>query len=185
MKTVSTILVIVVSVGILFYIASSSVSLRAVPSLQEFIASSTEEQGARSSARQLAEGEGSGENFLASSSPYSILLTPSSKFRVTIAKTPSTREKGLSGRASLALDEGLLFIFPKPGMYPFWMKDMNFPIDIVWIDSTRAIVGISENISPETYPDSFSPPKNIQFVLEVNAGMAKSSGLQIGDVVSF
>src|SRR5690242_15708811 len=51
------------------------------------------------------------------------------------ADTPAKQQQGLSGTASLPLDQGMLFIFPKDGTYAFWMKDMNYSLDIIWIDS--------------------------------------------------
>lgn len=102
-----------------------------------------------------------------------------------VARTPSTRERGLSGTPSFDTDEGMLFIFPEPGAYAFWMKDMNFAIDIVWVSSNRRVIGVTENISPETYPETFGPTSEVQFVLEVPAGSAEKFGLKAGSTVSF
>jgi uncharacterized membrane protein (UPF0127 family) len=102
-----------------------------------------------------------------------------------VARSPSTRERGLSGTPSLDSDEGMLFIFPQPGVYAFWMKDMNFGIDIIWIDSDRRVIGVTHNISPETYPETFGPTEKVQFVLEVPAGSAEKFGLKEGSTVSF
>lgn len=110
---------------------------------------------------------------------------PKGVIRSEVARTPSTRERGLSGKASLGHDEGMLFIFPTPGRHSFWMKDMNFPIDIVWIASNRKIVGVAEGVTPDSYPETFIPPSNIQFVLEVPAGSAQEFGLKTGSSVSF
>lgn len=105
--------------------------------------------------------------------------------RVEIADTMATRAQGLSGKERLAENEGMFFIFPIPAIYPFWMKDMKFPIDIIWIRGEK-IVGISENAA---VPDSsgglpiYSPPAIIDKVLEVDAGVAKKLGLTEGQVV--
>src|SRR3989338_5701660 len=53
--------------------------------------------------------------------------------RVTVADTPESRERGLSGRDGLASDEGMLFVFQNDGYHTFWMKDMLFSIDIIWL----------------------------------------------------
>ncbi len=98
-----------------------------------------------------------------------------------IAKTPSDRIKGLSGRTALEESEGLLFVFPKPGKYGFWMKDMNFPIDIIWIDKNMRVLGASEELTPESYPKSYYPPSEVQFVLEVPAGFYKRHSLKVGE----
>ncbi len=104
---------------------------------------------------------------------------------VEIADTMATRAQGLSGRERLAEDEGMYFIFPIPAIYPFWMKDMKFPIDIIWIRGEK-IVGITENAA---VPDSssglpiYSPPTIIDKVLEVDAGLAGKLGLAEGKMV--
>src|SRR4051812_1798797 len=59
---------------------------------------------------------------------------------VDLATTPTTREQGLSGRAALPENHGMLFVFDTPGVYPFWMKDMNFPIDMIWISNDMKVV---------------------------------------------
>src|SRR5690606_29625859 len=66
-------------------------------------------------------------------------------FNIEIADTDQARQKGLSGRQKLPRGSGLLFIFPKPDYYSFWMKEMNFPIDIIWLDSDKKIVDIMVN----------------------------------------
>ena len=173
------IIIIFVGIGILFYLANYGLSTQSVPSLQEYIASTEKE-----TTETLVSTSSSSINSV-STSTYSVLRTPTSSFRIQTARNTETRTQGLSGRELLDPDEGLLFIFPQPGSYGFWMKDMNFSIDIVWINSSKKVVGITENISPETFPDMFSPPQKIQFVLEVNAGAARNSGLATGTVVSF
>ena len=98
-----------------------------------------------------------------------------------IAKTPQGRANGLSGRESLEEGQGLLFVFPKEGKYSFWMKDMNFPIDIIWIDKNMRVVGVLEEARPDSYPGTFSPPSDIQFVLEVPAGFYKRHSVKVGE----
>ncbi|MCL5781764.1 MAG: DUF192 domain-containing protein [Patescibacteria group bacterium] len=103
---------------------------------------------------------------------------------VQISNNPSKRELGLSYRVSLPEGAGMLFIFPQPGRYGFWMKDMKFPIDMVWIRPDRTVTGITENVAPDTYPEMFYPPdQNTQFVLELNAGDAKKYGIEAGTVL--
>ncbi len=113
------------------------------------------------------------------------LKTPTGVIRLLIAKTPSSREHGLSGYSSIASDQGMLFIFPRAGSVSFWMKDMKFPLDIVWINAHRTVVGITENISPDSYPHTFISPGDVQFVLEINAHTAAAFGLKKGTTLSF
>ena len=105
--------------------------------------------------------------------------------KVEIADTPISRERGLSGRTSLSDGRGMLFVYSAPGFYSFWMKDMNFPIDIIWIDEAKTIIGITKNISPVTFPETFQPPSLAKYILEVNAGWPDKNLIQIGDLVQF
>ncbi len=106
-------------------------------------------------------------------------------FLFEIADTPALQERGLSYRGELPTNTGMIFIFPVPGMYYFWMKDMNFPIDIIWLDKNKKVVHIEENLSPKTYPESFGPTSLTQYVIELQAGVVKTIGLQVGDNVAF
>lgn len=110
---------------------------------------------------------------------------PLGNINIEISDNEITRDKGLSGRTSLAADAGMLFVFPIPGIYGFWMKDMNFPIDIVWMDMDHRVIAINSDVLPSSYPSSIFPPKNISYVLEVNAGAAKEFGIIVGEILSF
>ncbi len=107
------------------------------------------------------------------------------EFRAEIADTDEKRVLGLSGRENLPEDSGLLFIFPTSDYYPFWMKDMNFPIDILWIDENWTIVDITENVQPESYPQTFRPQTPAKYVLEINAGLSKDLNIKRGDKIRF
>ena len=98
------------------------------------------------------------------------------------------RAKGLSGRAQLNVNEGMFFYFFKPERPAFWMKDMHFPIDILWIANHR-IVGIEENVDPQVgAPEgelkSYVPPEPVERVLELSAGRARLLNAHIGDFVA-
>lgn len=106
---------------------------------------------------------------------------------VDIVRDESARAKGLSGREGLGVNEGMLFIFDEPGIYPFWMKGMKFPIDIVWISGNR-IVGLKERVPPEPgVPDreltTYTPPEPADKVLELAAGRARLLRATIGDTM--
>jgi uncharacterized protein len=103
---------------------------------------------------------------------------------VTIADDPVERRQGLSNVKSLPSKEGKLFIFEKSDYYGFWMKEMLFPIDIIWIDETMKIVHIEENVLPSSYPTSYNPPVQARFVLELNAFFVDTFRLNIGDRVT-
>lgn len=106
------------------------------------------------------------------------------EFKVEVANTMMSRARGLSGHAPLGYDEGMLFLFGESGNYGFWMKDMNFPIDIIWIEGDK-IATIAPNIPPDTYPSSFYPDLPSDKVLEINAGLVQKLGVKVGDEVKF
>jgi len=103
---------------------------------------------------------------------------------VEIADDEAERAQGLSGRKSLDEGSGLLFIFPSEARYGFWMKDMRFAIDIVWISKEQAVAHIVENVTPETYPSVFEPSQPALYALEVPAGWVASHNIQLGDPVA-
>lgn len=106
---------------------------------------------------------------------------------VEIASTTKAIEKGLSGREALPEDRGMLFLFSKPDLYRFWMPDMNFPLDMIWINNGK-IVHIHKNVTHEFNPADpvfYSPSSPAQFVLEVNAGFSEKHHISVGDIVMF
>ncbi|MFH1608958.1 MAG: DUF192 domain-containing protein [Patescibacteria group bacterium] len=105
--------------------------------------------------------------------------------KVDVVSTPELLEKGLSGRENLEENEGMLFVFPNNGLYSFWMKDMNFAIDIIWLDESKKIIFIKKNVFPDTYPETFLPEKKSKYVLEVIAGFAEKNNLEEGNFVEF
>ncbi len=104
---------------------------------------------------------------------------------IDVAQTPEEKQLGLSGRESLPNGEGLLFVYDQPGQHRFWMKDMNFPIDIIWIAEDYRVVDITKDLSPDTYPETFTSSRPAQYVLEVNAGYSDELDIRIGDEFEF
>jgi uncharacterized membrane protein (UPF0127 family) len=105
--------------------------------------------------------------------------------KAELADTEARRVRGLSGRKSLSKGQGMLFVFDSIDRHGIWMKDMTFPIDIVWIGANYQIVGIAEDVSPKSYPKVYKPEVPALFVLEMNAGLAKEYGLKAGDATFF
>ena len=104
-------------------------------------------------------------------------------FEVELADDQTKRSLGLSGRKFLAEGDGLLFIFEKPDLYPFWMKEMNFPIDIIWIDEDKKIIDLTEDVRHDSYPQIFVSKNPALYVLEVNAGTIKKYEIKIGEEI--
>lgn len=104
-------------------------------------------------------------------------------FTAEIADTFRARAQGLSGHQALGEKEGMLFLFPIKANYSFWMKGMNFPLDIIWITDNK-VIGFSENVPTPTSTFDlplFYPPSNVNSALELNAGSVKRFGINIGD----
>ena len=101
--------------------------------------------------------------------------------QASIADTMSTRIKGLSETPYLPDNVVKLFAFGVPGSHSIWMKDMNYPIDIIWVAEEGEIVHIEENVSPSTFPSSFGSPVPAWFVVETNAGFVADHAVQVGD----
>ena len=105
---------------------------------------------------------------------------------VTLSTTPESQSKGLAIKNSIAQNEGMLFIFKSPQKYSFWMKDMKFPIDILWADSSGKIVHIEKNLQPCVFflpCPSYSPNDNSLYVLEVISNFTNKFDINIGDQV--
>ncbi len=129
---------------------------------------------------------------------FSVFPTPTQPKQVKIGKTEITveianteekRRQGLSGRTGLPENTGMLFVFDKKKIFPsFWMKDMIFSIDIIWISDGKA-VKIDKNVptpAPGTADSQLSlyyPDKPIDYVLEVPAGFSDNNSIQVGDTI--
>ncbi len=110
-------------------------------------------------------------------------------FRVEVAATAAEKARGLSFRPSLAPDQGMLFLFDgHPGIQSFWMKDMNFPIDIIWIRGGK-VLGFVEKAAPQPGTPLwglkiYNSPPGTDRALEVNAGTVARYHIKEGDVVA-
>ncbi len=113
-----------------------------------------------------------------------ILIINNKVINIEIADDFRERVQGLSGRDSLCDDCGLLFLFDNKDKHSFWMKDMKFSIDIIWIDDDK-IVYIVENalLSNGDNIPSYIPMAEADKVLEVNNGFIKENNIKLGDKV--
>ncbi len=102
-----------------------------------------------------------------------------------VADTDETRQKGLSGTSGLGTNDGMLFIFDIPGRWGMWMKDMKYSLDMVWMDNSKSIIYLAENVSPSSFPKVFLPDKDARYVLELPAGYISKNHISIGQVVGF
>jgi uncharacterized membrane protein (UPF0127 family) len=110
----------------------------------------------------------------------------SQKIAAELATTASAQQLGLGGRACIGQNEGMLFVFSQPSQYSMWMKDMKFPIDIVWIGSNHKTVGVYRGVEPSTYPDTFvNSDGPALYVLELASQRSKSLGITTGTPINF
>jgi len=116
---------------------------------------------------------------------FSKLQIEKNKIFVEFVSTEAERELGLSGRDSLKEDSGMFFVFDRPDFYGIWMKDMKFPIDIIWLDENLHVTSVVKEVFPQTFPKIFYPDKKSSYVIEVNTGFVEKSEIKIGDVVNF
>ena len=100
------------------------------------------------------------------------------KFVAELPLTSQSYEKGLGGREHLCSNCAMLFNFSHKGQYAFWMKDMKFGLDILWIEDGR-IVYIKKNISADS-AEIFRPDATADGVLEINAGLSDKYNFQVG-----
>ncbi len=104
--------------------------------------------------------------------------------QASIADTNEERAQGLSDTPYIPAGIAKLFIFDTSEKWSFWMKDMNYPIDIFWVDEGGRVVHVVEFASPDSYPEtSFVPPVPTKYVIETKAGFAQENTIGVGAVV--
>jgi len=112
--------------------------------------------------------------------------TKTVKLTVEIAETAQELTLGLSNRGSLATNSGMYFILPVRNTSSFWMKEMRFPIDIIWIDGNK-IVGIAKNCpipKDKNNIPTFQSPTYVTNVLEVNSGFTDQNNITAGNQIN-
>ncbi len=107
-------------------------------------------------------------------------------FHMRVARTDDQRQQGLSNTTSLPANDALLFVFPTDNQWKIWMKDMNYPIDIVWLDADRRVVFVASDVQPSSYPDTtYQPPTPARYVIELKAGAVRTNRITIGTQAVF
>jgi uncharacterized membrane protein (UPF0127 family) len=105
-----------------------------------------------------------------------------------IAATDEQRTKGLSVKDRLGENEAMLFVFDNEAEHTFWMKNMKFPIDIIWLDSDKTVVHIEHNLQPcssELLCPTYKPNDDSLYVLETIGGFAQRHDIVKGTMVEF
>lgn len=117
---------------------------------------------------------------------YAYLSGPwgKARFHVEVADSDNTRARGLMGRDSLLKFSGMIFIYDSPQIVSFWMKNTLIPLDLLYFKSDGTLLDIHENAVPGSLEALISSGP-VQFVLEINGGMAKDLNLNKDTVLSF
>jgi uncharacterized membrane protein (UPF0127 family) len=105
-----------------------------------------------------------------------------------IAETNEQRTKGLSVKDTLDENEGMLFLFKTPSKHSFWMKNMKFPIDIIWISEYHEVVHVEHSLEPckpHSFCPTYKPDRDALYVLETVAGFAQKYNVTENDYVDF
>ena len=107
---------------------------------------------------------------------------------MAIASTDEQRIRGLSGSEKLNENQGMLFLFDKPSKQGFWMNKMNFPIDIVWLDSTNKVIHIEKQLEPCKIflaCPVYNPEVDALYVVELRSGFADSHSIKNEMIINF
>ena len=104
------------------------------------------------------------------------------RYHVSVMRTQAELQKGLSGTDSLPEGQAMVFAFASDSKWGMWMKDMNYPIDIVWLNSDRQVVYVVKNAQPSSYPDTtYKPDVPTRYVIELPSGTIERTGIAVGD----
>ncbi len=101
------------------------------------------------------------------------------KFCVELAINNEERQRGLMFRKGMELSDGMMFVYERPQSVWFWMKNTSIPLDIIFADEAGVITKIFENARPFSTTSIFGG-YDVQYVVEINAGLTKSLGIKTG-----
>lgn len=111
----------------------------------------------------------------------SVVTVGNAQFQVAIADTHEERRRGLGGTEPLPDNAGMLFLFEEPSQHCFWMKDVDYSLDILWVGPDNKVIAIERDVRPDTFPHSFCPEEPASYVLEIRGGQAANQGITVGD----
>ena len=123
---------------------------------------------------------------LAQSQPIPKAVAPDGhQFRLELARTPQERALGYMYRSRVGPDEGMLFLFEQSGFHSIWMKNCLVGLDVVWLSDDFHVVHLERSVPPcKADPCPGYPPMvKARYILEIGAGMAKKSRLNVGDEI--
>ncbi len=127
----------------------------------------------------------------ASGLPVGTVIVGDTAFRVEVAADAGSRRQGLSNRDGIPQDAGMLFLMPQAGVQTFWMKEMRFLLDMVWIGPNCQVAGVTQDVpapeagTPTSELPRYNSPESTLYVLEINAGLARGLAIVPGTPISF
>lgn len=111
------------------------------------------------------------------------LVIGRAKYNLEVANSDASRQLGLGNRTQLPADSGMLFTGTPTQQQCYWMKDMHFALDIIWLDASKKVTHIEQNLSPSSYPQTYcSPAKDI---IELNAGTIARAHIKLGQTLRY
>lgn len=131
--------------------------------------------------------EGRGSQTIPDGLEYQTVMVtpPSSKaYKLQVADSLEKQRLGLGIRESIGGD-GMIFPYAKPQQLCYWMKDMKFSIDIVWLDAGKKVSKVESDVSPSTYPRTTFCQDDAQYVVELAPGQAARDGVVVGATLDF
>ena len=175
-STSATSIIIAVVIGIVWMLP--------IPNSHVFTASSARAEGPNNNTNFLKEIENAPKDRYLQSN----VSVDGFNMTADLALTSEQREKGLSVKDKLRENEAMLFVFEESAKHSFWMKDMKFPIDIMWLDSDGKVVHVEKRLEPciSVFTcTSYSPSRDSQFVLETVAGFTQRHNVSVGTDIDF
>ncbi len=107
-------------------------------------------------------------------------------YSAKLATNRDERDTGLGGLGSLGESRALVMAFPEDGLWGVWMKDMKFPIDIIWLDSAKKVIHIEQEISPDIGTSrTFYPRSPARYVVELPSGSVKLKSIKLKQTANF
>ena len=111
-------------------------------------------------------------------------------YEIFVTETEEERNTGLAAFENIKDNEGMLFEFPEENFYSFWMKDMKFDIDIIFLDQNKKVIQIFESVQKSSYQNKenhqiYLPKLKSKYVIEIKSGESKKNQLKVGDVIVF
>ncbi len=121
--------------------------------------------------------------------PIGTIMIDDIPLEVQIADTEPRRVRGLMFQDQLPYDQGMIFVFDKPGLYSLWMLNMQFPLDMMWFDENGKIIHIEKDVPPCKTPleiascQSIIPEGQAVYVLEVTSGFVEQNNVTVDSIL--